>query len=97
MGIQSEELRGRQKNQHLRTHDFSLNQTAMYQEPVSKNLYPAKITRLCDEQRSYIITTKQGVQYRKTQMHLKPYQPWHQTTNQEQKLNRKTQSNDNQI
>ena len=35
----------------------------------------ATITRLCQEPRSYLITTKQGVQYRKTQAHLKPYHP----------------------
>ena len=95
MGIQSEELRARQRNQHLPTHDLSLNQTVMCQEPVSKKWYPAKITRLCDELRSYIITTKESMQYRKTQMHLKPYQPWQQTNNKE--LNKKTQCNDNHI
>ena len=42
MGIQSEELRARQKNQHLPTHDLSLKQTVMYQEPVSKKWYPTK-------------------------------------------------------
>ena len=97
MGIQSEEMRCRQKNQHLPMHDLNLNQTVMYQEPVSKKWYPAKITRLCDELRSYIITTEEGTQYRKTPMHLKPYQPWYQTTKQELKLNRHTQCNDNQI
>ena len=96
-GIENEELRGRQKNQHLPTHDFTLNQTVMYQEPVSKKWYPVKITRLCDEPRSYIITTKEGMQYRKTQMHLKLYHLWHQTNNQELKLNKKTQCNDNQM
>ena len=60
MGIQSKELRSRHKNQHLPTHDPSLNQTVMYQEPGSKKWYPAKITKLCDEPRSYIITTEEG-------------------------------------
>ena len=73
MGIQSEELRAKQKNQHLPTHDLCLNHTVMYQEPTSKKWYPARITRLCKEPRSYIITTEEGTQYRKTQMHLKPY------------------------
>ena len=77
MGIQREELKARQKNQHLPTHDLSLNQTVMYQEPISKKWYPTKITRLCDKPRSYIITTEEGMQYRKTQMYLKPYQLWH--------------------
>ena len=37
--------------------------------------FPATITKLCKEPRSYIITTKDGVKCRKTQAHLKPYQP----------------------
>ena len=97
MGIQSEELRCRQKNQCLPKHDLSLNLTVMYQEPVSKKWYTDKITRLCDELRSYIITTEEGTQYRKTQTHLKPYQLQYQATKQELKLNRHTQYNDNQI
>ena len=97
MGIQSEELRCRQNNQHLPTHDLSLNQTVMYQEPVRKKWYPAKITRLCDKPKSYIITTEEGTQYRKTQTHLKLYQMQYQTAKQELQLNRHTQCNDNQI
>ena len=93
-GIQSEEIRVKQKNQHLPTHDLSLNQTVMYQEPTSKKWYPARITKLCKEPRSYIITTEEGMQYRKTQMHLKPYQLKHQTNNKE--LQTTTQCNDNQ-
>ena len=46
----------------------------MYQDSTSK-WFPATITRLCKEPRSYIITTKDGVQYRKTQAYLKLYQP----------------------
>ena len=66
MSIQSKNLRSRHKNQHLPTHDLNLNQTIMYQEPASKKWFPVKITRLCDEPRSYIITTEEGTQYRKT-------------------------------
>ena len=33
------------------------------------------MTGLCNEPRGYIITTKEGVQYTKTQPHLKPYHP----------------------
>ena len=51
---------------HMTTHDLSLNQTVMYQEPMSKMWYPTKITRLCAEPRSYVITTEEGMQYRKT-------------------------------
>ena len=45
----------------------------MYQYPTTKQWFPAIITMLCQEPRSYTITTKEGVQYRKTQVHLKPY------------------------
>ena len=75
MGLHSEHLRVNQKNQHLPTHDLCLDQTVMYQDARSRKWYPAKITKLCDEPRSYIISTENGTQYRKTQKHLKPYQP----------------------
>ena len=55
----------------------------MYQDPASKRWYPVTITKLCQEPRSYIITTKQGVQYRKTQAHLKSYQPQESTSENE--------------
>ena len=45
----------------------------MYQDPTTKRWFPATFTKLCQEPRSYIIITKEGVQYRKTQAHLKPY------------------------
>ena len=47
----------------------------MYQEVASKWLYPATITSLCVQPRSYNITTRDGVTYRKIQAHLKPDQP----------------------
>ena len=47
----------------------------MYLDSTSKQWFPATITKLCKEPRSYIITTKEGVQYKKIQDHLKPYQP----------------------
>ena len=55
----------------------------MYQEPASRRWYPATITKLSQEPRSYIITTKQGIQYRKTQVHLKSYQPQESTSENE--------------
>ena len=75
MGLHGEELRVTQKNQHLPTHNLCLDQTVMYQNPSNKKWYPAKITKLCDEPRSYIISTADGTQYRKLQKHLKPYRP----------------------
>ena len=95
MGIQNEKLRWKQKNQHLPTHDFCLNQTIMYQEPSSKIWYLTRITKLCEKHRSYNITTEEGTQYRKMQMHLKPYQPRHHTNNRELKTT--TLCNDSQI
>ena len=95
MGIQDEELRTGYKNQHLPTHNLCLEQTVMYQEPTSKKWYPATITKLCKEPRSYIITTADGTQYRRMQMHLKPYQPRNQADNKE--LQRTPPSNNNQM
>ena len=60
-----------QKNQHLPTHD----QAVMYQDATMKKWYPEKIFKWCD-----IISTEDGVQYRKTQKHLQPYQPRLQTS-----------------
>ena len=70
MGLHSEELRVNQENQHLPTHDLCLDQTVMYQDPTNKKWYPVKIMKLCDEPQSYIISTEDGTQYRKTQKHL---------------------------
>ena len=82
-GLDCEDLRTHCKNEHLPMHDLHLHQAAMYQDPASKRWYPATITKLCQEPRSYIITTKQGVQYRKTQSHLKSYKPQEDTSENE--------------
>ena len=73
-GLDCEHLRTRPKNEQVPLHDLHLNQAVMYQDPNDKRWYPGTITRLCQAPRSYLITTKEGVQYRKTQAHLKPYQ-----------------------
>ena len=75
LGIGCENLRTKYKNEHLPSHDLYIDQVVMYQDSTSKMWFPATITKLCKEPRSYIITTKEGVQYRKAQVHLKPYQP----------------------
>ena len=75
MDLHSDHLTTNQKNHHLPMHDFCIHQPVMYQDATSKKWYPAKIVNQCEEPRSYIITTEDGVQYRKTQKHLKPYQP----------------------
>ena len=95
MGIQDEELKTGYKSQHLPTHDLCLKQTVMYQELTSKKWYPATITKLCKEPRSYIITTADGTQHRRMQMHLKPYQPRIQTDHKE--LQRTPPCIDNQM
>ena len=74
-GLDCKHLRTQCKNEQAPLHDLHLDQLVMYQDPNDKRWYPATITRLCHEPRSYLITTKQGVQYRKTQAHLKPYHP----------------------
>ena len=66
-GLDCKHLRTQCKNEQAPLHDLHLDQAVMYQDPNDK--------RLCKEPRSYLITTKQGVQYRKTQAHLKPYHP----------------------
>ena len=63
------------KNDRAPTHDYKLHQDVMYLEPITKKWYPAKIVRLLDSKRSYMIKTTEGAEYRKTQQHLKPYKP----------------------
>ena len=62
-----------EKNECAPTHDYKLNQDVMHLEPLSKKWFPAKIVHLMDAKRSYLIKTLEGVEYRKTQQHLKPY------------------------
>ena len=75
LGLQPEKLRTVYKNEHLPSHDLHIGQDVMCQDVTSKQWYPATITSLCAQPRSYNITTREGVTYRKTQAHLKPYQP----------------------
>ena len=72
LGLDCEDLRNKYKNEHLPLHDLHLDKEVMYQDSTSS---PATITRLCKKSRSYIVTAKEGVQYRKTQAQLKSYQP----------------------
>ena len=82
-GLDCESLRTHCKNEHLPMHNLHLHQAVMYQDPASKRWYPATITKLCQESTSYLIITKQGVQYRKTQAHLKSYKPQEDTSENE--------------
>ena len=73
--LQSEDLRKAHKQEHMHTHDYHVNQDVMFQDAASKQWYPVTISSLCQEPRSYNITTRQAVNYRRTQTHLKSYQP----------------------
>ena len=64
-----------EKNERAPTHDYKLNQDVMYLDPVSNKWFPATIVRLLKAKRSYLIKTPEGVEYRKTQQHLKWYKP----------------------
>ena len=64
-----------EKNERAPTHDYKLNQYVMYLDPVSNKWFPATIVRLLNAKRSYLIRTPEGVEYRKTQQHLKLYKP----------------------
>ena len=66
-------VQSQDKNERAPTHDYKLNQDVMYLDPVSKKWFPATIVCLVDAKRSYLIKTLDGVEYRKTQQHLKPY------------------------
>ena len=75
LGLQPKKLRTVYKNEHLPSHDLYIGQDVMYQDATSKQWYPATIINLWMQSRSYNITTREGVTYRKTQAHLKAYQP----------------------
>ena len=75
LGLEAKKVRTKVKNNNLPSHDLHLGQDVMMQDPTSKRWSPAVITRLCKEPRSYQVTTSDNVTYRKTQAHLKLYQP----------------------
>ena len=75
LGLQTENLRVKMKNKHLPLHDLCLGQNVVMQDPTSRRLFPVVITKLCTEPRSYEVTTKEGVTYRKMQSLLKLYIP----------------------
>ena len=52
-----------------------MDQNVMFQDATGKQWFLATITSLCSQPRSYKITTKEGVTYRKTKVHFKPYIP----------------------
>ena len=93
LGLQTEILRIKMKNEHLPSYDLYLGQNIMKQDPTSKSWSPAVITRLCKEPRSYQVTTKDGVTYRKMQAHLKPYKPEDKKEQEVKKYHMRTLTN----
>ena len=75
LGLETEKVRTKTKSENLPLHDLYLGQDVMMQDPTSKQWSPAVITRLCKEPRSYQVTTRDNVTYRKMQAHLKLYKP----------------------
>ena len=75
LGLETEKLRIKTKIEDLPSHDLHLGQDVMMQDHASTRWSPVVITRLCKESRSYQVTTRDNVTYRKTQAHLKPYRP----------------------
>ena len=65
LALQTEKIRIKKKNEHLPSHDLCIGQNIMMQDPTSKRWSSDVITRLCKEPRSYQVTTKDGVTYRK--------------------------------
>ena len=74
-GLQPEKIRTVYKKEYLPSHDLHIGKDVMYQDVACKHWYPATITSLCVQPKSYNIPPRDGVTYRKTQTQLKPYQP----------------------
>ena len=55
----------------------------MYQSPITKRWFLVKIKALCPELRSYQIETPEGITYRRTQNHLKPFKLCQKTQTKE--------------
>ena len=75
LGIQPEVVSIIDKHAVLPMQDLHVGQNVMYQDSASKWWYQAVIESLCPEPRSYKITTRDGIVYRKTQSYLKRYTP----------------------
>ena len=75
LGIQSEVIRKIDKHEVLPKHNLHVGQNVMHQKGATKWWHPAAFTSYCQEKRSCMLTTSDGVVYRKMQVHLKPYTP----------------------
>ena len=83
LGIAAEQTSA-SKNQYLPLHDLHIGQEVMCQDLVTMRWFPTTIKALCPEPRSYQIETLEGVTYRRTQNHLKPYKSHWKTPRREQ-------------
>ena len=72
LGLETEKLRIKTENENSPSHDLHLGQDVMMQDHTSKRWSPVVITRLSKQPRSYQVTTRDKVTYRKTQAYLKP-------------------------
>ena len=97
LGLDLEDLRSTCKHEHLPMHVIHVGQDVMFQDVTSKQWYPATITSLYQEPRSYNTTTREGVNYRKTQAHLKPYKPQSKKCEVEHSVQLMAQSSNMQI
>ena len=82
LGIVAEQTHRR--NQHIPSHDFHIGQDVMCQSPITTRWFPVKIKELCLEPRSYQVQMLEGIIYRRTQNHLKPFTPSQRTQTNEQ-------------
>ena len=71
LDIPPEVVRNSDKYTALPTHDLHVGQHVTFQDSTNKHWYPAVIEGLCPEPRSYKITKRDVITYRKTQAHLK--------------------------
>ena len=71
------------KNQHLPSHEFHIGQDVRCHSPITRRWFPVKIKALCPEPRSYQIETPEGITYRRTQNHLKPFKLCQKTQTKE--------------
>ena len=72
---------------------FILDKRLCVNSPINKRWFPAIIKALCPEPRSYQIETQEGITYRRTQNHLKPFKSHKKTQTKEQYLQKCSNTN----
>ena len=74
LGLNPDHLRSKYRKGHLPSHGLHLGQHAMYQDSTNKQWFPATITSICSEPRSYKTIIREGVTYRRTQSYIEAIQ-----------------------